>query len=208
MVHQVITLLIAGGLISAVHALGPDHWLPHVVVSRAQGWTLAKALRVTLVAATAHIGLTVVLGLLIIFLLAEVEPALEALTSTVMAFILAAIGLLFVARGFLRPEHTHRTMMSDGAATAILVLVAAFPPCYAILPLFLAAGIYGWGIAVGLALTFSVITIAVMLVLVTLGRRGYTAIERSRLIRLLERREPFIVGVVFILLSLVVAAGL
>ncbi|MFQ5837892.1 MAG: hypothetical protein ACE5HJ_03825 [Thermoplasmata archaeon] len=208
MVHHVLAMLIAGGVISALHALGPDHWLPHVMVSKAQGWSMAKTLRVTLLSATGHVGLTVILGMLIIYLVMEFGAVSEALTSTVMAIVLGAVGLLFLAKGFRGEGHAHKKVMSDGAATLVLVLIASFPPCYAVLPLFLAASAYGWELALSLALLFSLLTVGVMLTLVTLGRRGYAALKQSGILHRLEEREDLIIGIVFIFLALFVWAGL
>ncbi|MCJ2519968.1 MAG: hypothetical protein LN412_03340, partial [Candidatus Thermoplasmatota archaeon] len=73
MVHNMLAMLVAGSVITILHALGPDHWLPHVMVSKAQGWNIGRTLRVTLLASLGHVGLTIVLGLLIIYLVVELE---------------------------------------------------------------------------------------------------------------------------------------
>ncbi len=207
MTHHIAAMLVAGGVITLLHALGPDHWLPHVTVSKAQGWSMARTLKVTLLSATGHVGLTIILGLAIIYLVIEVELASEAITSTIMAAFLAALGLLFVIRD-LRPRgHAHRKVMSDGAATLVLFLVASFPPCYAILPLFLAASAYGWSLALSLAILFSLLTVGVMVTLVVLGRKGYAALDRSGILRRLEERQNLIIGVVFLFLAVTLWLG-
>jgi small-conductance mechanosensitive channel len=208
MAHHILAMLIAGGVISGIHALGPDHWLPHVVVSRAQGWSLGKALRVTLLSAAGHVGLTVLLGLAIIYLFVEVEVMSEALTSSVIAVLLGVAAIIFILRGLRRKEHRHGRVMSDGAATVMLFLVATLPPCYAILPLFLAASVFGWTLALSLVLMFSLLTVAVMLTLVTLGRRSYDALKESGILRRLEEREDLIVGTVFALLAVSTLLGI
>ncbi len=206
MVHQPLAMLIAGSVITVLHALGPDHWLPHILVSKAQGWTIARTLRVTLLASLGHIGLTIVLGMAIVFLVVEMELGSQALTNTIMAMVLLALGLLFIFRGF-RPKPHRERAMSDGAATLVLFLVASFPPCYAILPLFLAASSYGWGLGLSLALVFSLLTVGVMLTLVAIGRKGYTALNRRGLLRRLEEREDTIIGIVFVFLAGVIWLG-
>ncbi len=207
MVHQTLAMLVAGGIITVLHAMGPDHWLPHIVLSKAQGWTIAKTLRITLVASVGHVGLTIVLGLAIIYLVVEIELGSQALTNTIMALVLLALGLLFVARGF-RPAPSHVKAMSDQAATLVILMVAIFPPCYAILPLFLAASSHGWSLALPLVLLFSLLTIGVMLTLVALGRKGYAALDRRGILHRLEERQNTIIGVVFLFLAAIVWLGL
>lgn len=208
MPHHIVAMLVAGGIISALHALGPDHWLPHVVVSRAQGWSLGKALQVTLLSAAGHVGLTVFLGMAIIYVLVEVEFMSEAITSTVVAVLLAIAAVGFMARGLRRRGHEHRRVMSDGAATLMLFLVATLPPCYAILPLFVAASVYGWTLALSLALVFSLLTVGVMLTLVLLGRKGYAVLERSGFLQRLEEREDLIIAGVFAFLAVFTLLGI
>ena len=48
-----------------LHALFPTHWLPFVLVGRAQGWALRRVLAVATVAATGHILFTTLVGLLL-----------------------------------------------------------------------------------------------------------------------------------------------
>jgi hypothetical protein len=208
MPHHVVAMLIAGGVIAGLHALGPDHWLPHVVVSKAQGWSLGRTLRVTLLSAAGHVGLTVILGIAIIYLFVETRILSEALTSTIASVLLAAASIAFILRGLWRRRHEHRRVMSDGAATVMLVLVATFPPCYAILPLFVAASVYGWPLALSLALVFSLLTVGVMVTLVAMGRKGYAGLEESGLLRRLEEREDLIVGAVLAFLAVSTVLGL
>ena len=43
--QPVLLSLLGGGFVAAfLHAVLPTHWLPFVLVGRAQGWTLAKTL--------------------------------------------------------------------------------------------------------------------------------------------------------------------
>lgn len=208
MVHHILAMLVAGSVITILHALGPDHWLPHIMVSKAQGWNIGRTLRVTLLASIGHVGLTILLGLLIIYLVVELEMGSQSLTNTIMALVLLVVGLLFIARGFRRGRHTHERVMSDGTATLMLFLVASFPPCYAILPLFLAASAYGWALGLSLALLFSLLTIGVMLTLVVLGRKGYAALGQRGILHRLEDRQNTIIGVVFIFLAGIIWLGL
>lgn len=199
--HHILAIMVAGGIITVLHATGPDHWLPHVLVSKAQGWSLGRTLRITLVAALGHVGLTLLLGFLILYLLVEVELLSESLTLSIAALALLVGGAIFLARGLLRRPHAHKKVMSDGAAVMMLVLVAAFPPCYAILPLFLAISAFGWELGLSMALLFSILTIGVMVSLVVAGRRGYAVLERRGWLQGIEERQDLIIGGVFVMLA-------
>lgn len=168
---------------------------------------MPRTLRVTLLAALSHVGLTVGLGVFITFVVVGLELVSEALTNTIMAIALVALGLLFIVRHFVAGGHAHRAVMSDGAATFVLLMVAAFPPCYAILPLFLATGTLGWGPSLVLALIFSLLTVGLMLIMVTLGRRGYSVLDEKGILHSLEDRQNLIIGGVFLLLAVVLWLG-
>jgi len=52
-----------GFAVAFLHAALPTHWLPFVLVGRAQKWTTGRTLGVTLLAGLGHVGLTILLGL-------------------------------------------------------------------------------------------------------------------------------------------------
>lgn len=58
------TLLVALG-IGLIHTvLGPDHYLPFIVIGRARKWGLGRTLALTLVCGLGHVGSSVLLGLM------------------------------------------------------------------------------------------------------------------------------------------------
>jgi hypothetical protein len=52
-----------GFAVAFLHAALPTHWLPFVLVGRAQKWSTGRTLGVTLLAGLGHVGLTILLGL-------------------------------------------------------------------------------------------------------------------------------------------------
>src|SRR4030042_3575895 len=44
--------------------LGPDHYLPFIVLSRARGWSIIKTIWVTFICGLGHVGSSIVLGAL------------------------------------------------------------------------------------------------------------------------------------------------
>ena len=57
-------LLYTAATIAVLHtALGPDHYLVFTAMGKAQGWSLAKTLRITALCGLGHVASSVLLGL-------------------------------------------------------------------------------------------------------------------------------------------------
>ena len=109
-------LLLAGTAagIGVVHTLlGPDHYLPFVVLGRARGWSGQRTAWVTLACGLAHVGSALALGFggiavgTTVSRLTHVETVRGALT----AWLLIAVGLVYAAWGLRRAlrgeRHVH-----------------------------------------------------------------------------------------------------
>ena len=58
-------LVIAAASIGFVHTLmGPDHYLPFIVIAKARRWSLARTTWITLLCGLGHVGSSVLLGAL------------------------------------------------------------------------------------------------------------------------------------------------
>jgi len=60
-------IFIGALLLSLVHASIPNHWLSIVAISRSENWTISEAMSVTLIAGSAHILSTIIVGIIIGF---------------------------------------------------------------------------------------------------------------------------------------------
>jgi nickel/cobalt exporter len=99
------------GLIHTV--IGPDHYLPFIVISRARNWTLRKTLFVSFLAGLGHILSSVVLGFVGIALgiaVARLE-GVESARGEIAAWLLIGFGLAYFLWGMRRAwkgkPHTH-----------------------------------------------------------------------------------------------------
>jgi nickel/cobalt exporter len=107
------------GLVHTV--IGPDHYLPFIVISRARGWTLRKTLFVSFLGGLGHILGSVVLGLLGIALgvaVAKLEGA-ESARATIAAWLIIGFGFAYFVWGLRRAwknkPHSHRHVhLNDG----------------------------------------------------------------------------------------------
>lgn len=118
MFHEWTALLVAAASIGFFHTLlGPDHYLPFVVMSRAGNWSLQKTAWITLLCGLGHVLSSVLLGVIGVALGIAVArmTALESLRGSIAAWALMAFGLVYLVWGMRhaarnRPHrhvHTH-----------------------------------------------------------------------------------------------------
>ncbi|HUT07748.1 MAG TPA: hypothetical protein VMY15_02790 [Candidatus Latescibacteria bacterium] len=99
------------GLVHTV--IGPDHYLPFIVISRARHWTLRKTLFVSFLAGLGHILSSVVLGFVgIAFGIAVARlEGVESSRGEIAAWLLIGFGLAYFVWGMRRAwkdkPHTH-----------------------------------------------------------------------------------------------------
>lgn len=103
-------LLLAAAGIAIVHtALGPDHYLPFVMIGRARKWTMARTLVITALCGIGHVGSSLLLGglgILAGMAIAGVE-GLEQLRGSAAGWALVAVGCAYGLWG-LRQASRHR----------------------------------------------------------------------------------------------------
>ncbi|MBN2130956.1 MAG: sulfite exporter TauE/SafE family protein [Sedimentisphaerales bacterium] len=114
MTEELRTLVIAAASIGFFHTLlGPDHYLPFIMMSWARRWSGAKTAVITLICALGHIAGSVVLGLVGVSLGWAVKglEAGEAARGTLAAWLLIAFGLAYLIWGlrflYRRKPHQH-----------------------------------------------------------------------------------------------------
>jgi nickel/cobalt exporter len=114
-------LLVSAAVIGVVHtALGPDHYLPFVAMSRARRWSLRKTAWVASLCGVGHVLGSVVLGLLGVALgisLSKLE-SFEAARGSMAGWMLLGFGLAFFVWGLFRAHrsrpHVHPHVHADG----------------------------------------------------------------------------------------------
>jgi len=102
--------------------IGPDHYLPFVVISRARRWSLRKTLFISFLAGLGHILSSVVLGFLGLALgvaVARLE-GVESLRGGIAAWLLIGFGLAYLVWGLHRAwkkrPHRHLHLHLPGRA--------------------------------------------------------------------------------------------
>ncbi len=114
-------LLITAASVGFVHTiLGPDHYVPFVVLARARGWSTLKTVTITVVCGVGHVLGSIALGALGIALgvgIFKLET-IEAARGTLAGWLLLAFGLVYLAWGvklaIRKKPHTHWHAHADG----------------------------------------------------------------------------------------------
>ncbi|MDI6783628.1 MAG: hypothetical protein QME64_05970 [bacterium] len=196
-------ILISVG-IAVVHAMIPTHWLPFVLVSRAQKWSLKKMLSVVALAGLGHVASTTVVGILIAWIGWKVSETVEGIVGPIAAGILILLGMLYIGLYFKElghgHHHGHPSELSDTGAVLSLIAILTFSPCEAMLPIYFAASPLGWYMIILLSLFIALGTVGGMMILTYLAYRG---IERFKFSKL-EHYEKLILGSMLAILGFIV----
>jgi putative Mn2+ efflux pump MntP len=137
--------IITGSLIiSLLHAVIPNHWLPVIAIGRKEQWTITEITKVTFSCALAHGISTILIGVALDFLGAKLDDNMTHFTNIIAPVILISIGLIFIYRHH-RHRHFHidekiKKKKSKAAIITALVIAMFFSPCLEIEAYFLLAG--------------------------------------------------------------------
>lgn len=121
MSDELLILIIAAASIGLFHTLlGPDHYLPFIMMSRSGKWSLRKTTSVTVLCGIGHVLSSVLLGILGITLGVAVSKleAVESFRGTLAAWALIAFGLIYFMWGMRRAlrqkSHKHLHIHEGG----------------------------------------------------------------------------------------------
>ncbi|NUM55811.1 MAG: sulfite exporter TauE/SafE family protein [Candidatus Hydrogenedentes bacterium] len=213
MVHEIEVLCLSAAAIGLVHTLlGPDHYLPFIMLSRAQGWSLAKTVRVTLLCGAGHVASSVLLGCVgaAAGLAITRLEAIETIRGGLAAWVLAGFGFAYMLWGiraaYRNRPHTHWHAHEAGAVHThehvhdpahahvhgnvsrvtpwVLFTVFILGPCEPLIPLLMypAAQHSVWGVACVTAV-FGLVTLAAMTAAVLVALRGASLVRLGALER-------------------------
>lgn len=207
MERQTIGMLLAAAVVSLVHGLLPNHWLPFVLIAKAQGWDKKRMLWVLCAAGTAHVAVAGGIALITLLLGLMIEPFIKPLAHIVAPGIMIVFGLAFILFDLLTPRHHHhdlheaaRTGMSDATAVISLVLSLALSPCEAMIPVFVSASTKANPfLLLGMVIVSGFFTVGVMALLATLSYKGLMSLHFGRF----ATKERTLIGLVLLLLGII-----
>ncbi len=208
---QEVTILVFTALsLGFLHTLlGPDHYLPFIVLSKARSWSQSKTMWITFASGLGHVGSSVLIGLLGIGLgtsLLRLE-AVEANRADVAAWMVIGFGLLYSIYGiwhlqskgkhvhlfsFFTPrkikhshgpagEHTHEKASYKELTPWILFLIFVFGPCEVLIPMLIFPASQSSGAAMfWVILAFALSTVLTMMIMVYVGYKGLRLIKSEK----------------------------
>jgi nickel/cobalt transporter (NicO) family protein len=187
--------------------LGPDHYLPFIVLSEAKKWSLRKTMLITFFCGIGHVLSSVILGLIGIGVGISVSKlvSVESFRGNIAAWLFIAFGLVYmvisVRNLYKKKRHTHSHFHIDrGVHTHdhdhhlehihihesnavhttpwILFLIFVFGPCEPLIPIVMyPAAENNISGAVIVSLLFSAVTISTMMLIVLAFKMGLSRIN-------------------------------
>jgi nickel/cobalt exporter len=206
--NSIILLSATAVSLGFIHTiLGPDHYLPFIVLSEAKKWSTRKTMIITFLCGVGHVLSSVVLGLIGIGVGISVNKlvSVESFRGNIAAWLFIAFGLVYmiisIRNLYKRKRHSHSHFhIGEGAHTHdhdhhdghshihetnvvrttpwILFLIFVFGPCEPLIPILMyPAAENNIPGAIIVSLLFSVVTIATMMSVVLAFKLGLSRIN-------------------------------
>lgn len=208
-----VVLIGSAASIGFVHTvIGPDHYLPFVVLARARQWSMSRTLLVTLGCGIGHVLSSVLIGAIGVVAGIAVGrlEGVEGVRGEVASWLLIGFGLAYAVwglrRAMLGTPHVHSHVHENGSIHThphthsgshghmhedkgqvtpwVLFIIFVLGPCEPLIPLLMyPAAKHHWGAVLGVTAVFGTVTVLTMLVIVALLARGLFMIRTGGLER-------------------------
>ncbi|MBS1761550.1 MAG: hypothetical protein JSR00_01630 [Bacteroidetes bacterium] len=193
------SILTGSIIISLLHALIPNHWLPAIAIGKKENWNLSEITNVTLISALAHGTSTILVGVVLAYLGSELDDTFTHFTEIIAPVTLIVIGLIFIYRHH-RHKHFHisnevKRKKSKAAIISALVIAMFFSPCMEIEAYFLLAGAISKWLVAFIAVMYLTITTTGMVLLVRYAYKGILKLNWHAL----EHNAGIITGITLVL---------
>lgn len=161
-------IIIGSAVLSMLHALLPNHWLPIVAIGHQKNWSLQETLVVTGIGALAHSLSTIAIGVGMGYLGYKLSMKFEYFIAYATPAIFILMGVFFI---YQHHSHNHfhiskermESFTSKWKIIGALTVAMIFSPCLEISGYFLAAGANGWDKVAMVATLYAACTIVGML---------------------------------------------
>ena len=201
-------IFIGSFILSTIHALIPNHWLPLIAVGKTEKWTPYQTLLATIITGFAHTLSTVIVGIIVGVIGYKLSASYSAISETIAPAILIALGIVYIIIDFLHLRHRHETNQvtpeagfsrTRWAAILTSLSIAMFiTPCVEIEAYYFQAGTIGWAGILIVSAVYMITTIVFMVSLVYLGMKGSRTFRSG----FMEHHEKAVTGMVLIALGM------
>ncbi|WP_462318828.1 sulfite exporter TauE/SafE family protein, partial [Marinilabilia sp.] len=172
MTNELLILLWSAASIGFIHTiLGPDHYLPFIMIGKARNWTIKRTIGLTALCGVGHVLSSVIIGAFGILIGIQLQKLtwFEGFRGNLAAWGLIAFGLVYAIWG-LRHYYKHKNPGSHNHAPGnkatpwMLFIIFLLGPCEALIPLLMYPAAHESMSAVIMVTTvFSVATVGTML---------------------------------------------
>jgi len=197
--------------VGVLHTMVPDHWLPIVLMARQRKWSTRETALAALQAGTGHVVSTLLIAVLFWGAGAAIATRFSGWVETATSLALVGFGL-WVAVGAWREmvhehghehghhhhhghNHGHSHDTKTGSRMTLLLILGSSPMIEGI-PAFFAAGQYGLGLLIIMALVFAAATIVTYVVLSVYSAKGLEQVRFGRFERYGEIVSGLLIAVV------------
>jgi len=192
-----ITLLTGSLILSVLHALIPNHWLPVLAIAKKENWSLSRTTGITFIAGLSHALSTVLIGVLVGLVGFTLDDKVEHFTRYIAPSVLASLGFFYIYQHHRHKHfhlHQHNEIVSNTKVIASLSVAMFFSPCLEIEAYFLLAGGAGWWMVVLLAILYTTVTVGGMVLWVRFTYSGLLKINWHNL----EHKAGIITGITLV----------
>lgn len=183
-----LLLLASIGVVSVLHTMAPDHWVPLTLIARQQGWTRDETAVMAAGAGTGHVVTTLAIGLLA---WAAGFLALSRIANHIGLFSSAALLLVggwIAIAGFRRlrqPSEDYR-LPSSGYTKVTLLLLLGSSPMLEGIPFFLAGAKFGAGMLLMMSFVFAACSVVTYVALCMISTNGILRLRLGAMDQYLE----------------------
>jgi len=174
-------LIISTLTVGVLHALAPDHWLPFVMIGRAQAWSRWKLTNITTLAGIGHVSTSLLIGAagVLLGMAAQEVKLWESSRGNIASLLLIGFGIAYMVWGIKNwgRKHSHEMNQAKVVSYWTLFALVVFGPCEPLIPLIFIGYGYGWMAVLAVFVLFSVTTIGMMLLQVHLAMLGVSILR-------------------------------
>jgi len=223
MSNELTLLAVTAATIGFFHTLlGPDHYLPFIMISKARNWTMKKLILVTFLCGLGHVAGSVIFGVIGITVgiaISKIEY-FESIRGDLAAWAFIAFGFIYLIWGLKRAvrkkPHTHKHFHNNGIehnhkhshfdehthvhannrkniTPWVLFIIFVLGPCEPLIPILMyPAAQNSVSGIIIITLIFSITTIATMLGVVIISHYGIKFIP----LRKMEKYSHALAGLI------------
>lgn len=190
-------------LLSLLHAIIPNHWLPVLAIGKKENWSLQEVTKVTFLSGLAHALSTIVIGIILGLIGSQLAGSVQYFTHYIGPAFLILLGIFLIYQHH-RHRHFHLHNMPPPAVSknkiiGSLVVAMFLSPCMEIEAYFLLAGTHGlWAIML-VATMYFIISVSGMVLWVRLAYKGILKLNWHSL----EHNAGIITGFILIVTGII-----